>query len=105
LALRETLPMPFANPTGEAFTLACVEKNAPAASGVYVLYSTGGFTWKVIYVGESEDIRKSLLGHLGGDNPCIFNQKPAAYMYELIDPCPRALRRKELAMEYDPTCA
>jgi excinuclease UvrABC nuclease subunit len=96
--------MPFANPNGDAYTELCVEKHCPAASGVYVLYSTGGFTWEVIYVGESEDLRQSLLGHLRGDNPCISKRQPMGYMYELVDAERRALHRIELASQYDPTC-
>jgi excinuclease UvrABC nuclease subunit len=96
--------MPFANADGDAYSEDCVAKHCPAASGVYVLYSTGGFTWEVIYVGEAENIRDSLLGHLRGDNPCIAQQQPMAFMYELVGTESRAVRRKELISQYDPTC-
>jgi hypothetical protein len=96
--------MPFANPNGDAYTELCVEKHCPAASGVYVLYSTGGFTWEVIYVSESENLRQSLLGHLRGDNPCIAQRQPMAYMYDLVDAEHLARRRDEMISLYDPTC-
>jgi hypothetical protein len=97
--------MPFANPNRYAYTELCVEKHCPAASGVYVLYSTGGFTWEVIYVGESGDIRESLLGHLRGEVPCIAQRQPTAYMYELLDGEQRLRRHDEMMSLYDPACA
>ena len=46
--------------------------------GVYAL--TKPDVW--VYVG-SGDIRKSLLGHLNGDNPCINREQPTHWTAEL----------------------
>jgi hypothetical protein len=96
--------MPFANPNRYAYTELCVEKHCPAASGVYVLYSTGGFTWEVIYVGEAEDVQKSLLQHLEGDNACIVDRRPTSFIAERVDAERRRARCDELIGEYSPTC-
>ena len=81
-----------------------VKTQAPSSSGVYILFSTPGFTWEVIYVGEAEDIQKRLLDHLRGDNPCIAKRQPTAFICEVADADHRTARRNELIGEYDPTC-
>ena len=78
--------------------------NAPSASGDYILCSTPGFTWEVIYVGDADDIKKKLLDHLNGDIPCITQTSPTAFMFELADAARRTERRDELIGEYSPTC-
>jgi len=55
-------------------------------------------------VGEAEDIQKRLLEHIRGDNPCITERQPTAFIFELADADHRVARRNELIGEYDPTC-
>jgi hypothetical protein len=81
-----------------------VRANAPSASGVYILFSTPGFTWEVIYVGEAEDVQKSLLQHLEGDNACIVDRRPTSFIAERVDAERRRARCDELIGEYSPTC-
>ena len=81
-----------------------VKANAPSSSGVYILFSTPGFTWEVIYVGDADNVRERLLEHLRGDNPCITEKGPTAFISEQVDADHRAARRDELIGEYSPTC-
>jgi len=74
-------------------------QNAPAASGVYGLFSA---FW--ICVGEAEDLRASLLQHLESDNPCICHYRPSGFAFELAAPDTRHARRQELVRELEPMC-
>ena len=81
-----------------------VMKKAPTASGIYVLFSTPGFTWEVIYVGASDNIQQSLLGHIEGDIPCIVERQPTSFLFELADPGNRLIRRDSVIGDYGSTC-
>ena len=56
--------MPFANHGNRSFTMISVEKNGPAASGVYGLSNAS--QW--IYVGETANIHAELCKHLQHPN-------------------------------------
>jgi hypothetical protein len=54
------------------FNEAQIKERALATSGVYLI----GSNEENIYLGASDDMRKSLLGHLNGDRPCILEKRP-----------------------------
>jgi predicted GIY-YIG superfamily endonuclease len=91
-------------PASYPFMEGSVRANAPAESGVYILFSTPGFTWEIIYVGDADDVQKRLLEHLDGDNPCITQRGPTAFITERVDREHRQDRRDSLIGEYDPRC-
>jgi len=72
--------MPFPKQTPRAFTCANVEALNPNQFGVYGLFREG--QW--IYVGQG-DIRRRLLDHLNGDNPCITRERPTHWVDELTE--------------------
>ena len=68
--------MPFPEQTPRVFNRANIEAITPNQKGCYGLYKPG--LW--IYVGKADCIRKRLLDHLGGDNPCITGQAPTHWV-------------------------
>jgi excinuclease UvrABC nuclease subunit len=79
---------------------ASIVANAPAQSGVYALFKPG--VW--IYVGESGDIRARLLQHLNGDNPCITQNAPTGFQFELVAANQRVARQNQLILALKPIC-
>jgi hypothetical protein len=73
--------------------------NAPEASGVYGLLNA---IW--IYIGEAENIRAHLLGHLADNNPCVNHYQPSGFAFELVSPEHRFHRQQQLAQELQPMC-
>jgi hypothetical protein len=71
---------------------------APAQSGVYYLHNSA----RCIYVGEAENIRRALLGHLQGDIPWITVWAPTGFCCELCPETSRVQKRNELAMRFRP---
>ncbi len=68
-----------------SFTELSILLHAPARPGIYLLQTSA----RCIYIGESENIRKSLLAHLHGDLPWITVWSPSRFSFEL---CPDASR-------------
>lgn len=64
-----------------SFTQLSIVLHAPARPGIYLLRTSA----RCIYIGETENIRKSLLAHLRGDNPWITVWAPSRFSLEL---CP-----------------
>ena len=62
-----------------AFTPLSIILHAPAKSGVYLLRTSA----RCIYVGETENLRKSLLAHLRGDIPWITVWAPSRFSFAL----------------------
>jgi hypothetical protein len=75
-----------------------VRRNAPAASGIFGVSNAS--EW--IYIGESDDIRASLL-HLQGDS-ALLNRGPTGFVFELCSPAARLARQVRLIGEYEPVC-
>jgi hypothetical protein len=48
--------------------------------GVYGVYSASAF----IYVGDSEDIRASLLELFSGGNRCVALARPTGFIFEIV---------------------
>ena len=91
--------MPWRN-RGFAYTAASVAKHAPAASGVYAIFREG--LW--IYIGETDDIRASLLAHLDGNDRCVFRHMPTGFSFERWPPSERHERCNDLISDLSPPC-
>ena len=89
--------MPFIQQTPLEFTKSQVEAIKPNLTGVYGILKHDA----CIYVGKG-DIRQKLLDHLNGDTPCILQQKPTHWMYEVT--INADAREKHLILELTPLC-
>lgn len=90
--------MPFPKQTARAFTRANIEAITPGQMGCYGLFINQG-GW--VYVGKG-DIRKRLLEHLNGDNPCITRNRPTHYVDVVTNNMDEV--EKALIVELNPTC-
>jgi hypothetical protein len=90
----------MANQHGESymFTFEAVREKAPSASGVYTIYTPR--RW--VFVGESEDIRKSLLRHLNDPGGSMDRFGPPSFSFELAPAAERVARQHELISELEP---
>lgn len=91
--------MPFKEQKPRVFTKSDVKRLRSNQNGVYGILSNGNW----IYIGKAEDIRKRLLDHLSGDNPCILRENPTHYVGEVFSG-DASEREKELILELDPLC-
>jgi hypothetical protein len=62
-----------------SFSQLSIFLHAPAKSGIYLLRTSA----RCVYVGETENLRKSLLAHLHGDIPWITIWAPSHFSFEL----------------------
>ncbi len=92
--------MPFDRFAPHAFSLVSVQRNAPALSGVYGL--SNAREW--IFVGETDNIKATLLGHLRGADMPLLEQGPTGFSFELCLPYNRLSRQERLIQEYHPVC-
>ncbi len=90
--------MPFPKQTPRTFVRANVEAITPGQMGCYGLFIAER-GW--VYVGKG-DIRKRLLEHLNGDNPCITKNGPTHYV-DIVTNNMDALE-KALILEFRPSC-
>lgn len=81
-----------------SFTQLSILLHAPARAGVYHLHTTA----RCIYIGETENIRQSLLGHLRGDIPWITVWDPSGFSFGLCSGSSRVQRKKELVAKLHP---
>ncbi len=76
--------------------------HAPAKSGVYLLHNSS----RCLYIGESDNIRQTLLQHLRGDNSAINSAitlfDPNGFSFELQSDVARARRKDQLSSELEP---
>lgn len=72
--------------------------HAPAKSGVYLLRTSA----RCIYVGETENLRKTLLAHLHGDSPWISLWAPTQFSFELCSEASRIQVKSELTARLRP---
>jgi hypothetical protein len=75
-----------------------VDKNVPAASGVYGLSNAS--QW--IYVAETANIHAELSKHLQHPNTFLRGHSPSGFTYELASAEHRIQRRNQLVVELDP---
>jgi hypothetical protein len=72
---------------------------APEAPGIYGLYKA---LW--IYIGQANNLRAQMLGHLYGENPCIAHYQPSGFTFELVSPEDHRRRLEELIRQLEPLC-
>lgn len=90
--------MPFPKQTARTFTRTNIEAITPGQMGCYGLFINQG-AW--VYIGKG-DIRKRLLEHLNGDNPCITRNGPTHYVDAVTNNMDET--EKALILEFNPTC-
>jgi len=78
--------------------MSSVDKNVPAASGVYGLSNAS--QW--IYVGETADIHAALFKHLQHPNTFLRGHSASGFTYELSSEEHRVQRRNQLVFELEP---
>jgi hypothetical protein len=83
-----------------AFMYQAVEDEAPSASGVYTIYTPQHW----VYVGESDDIRRSLFGLLNEPSACMRRFGTLSFSFELVPPADRTARHRVLVAELKPEC-
>jgi len=75
-----------------------IDKNAPAASGVYGL--SNACQW--IYVGATANIQAELIKHLQYPEAFAREHAPSGFTYELSSAAHRAGRQSRLVSELNP---
>jgi hypothetical protein len=70
------------------------------ASGVYGI--SNAREW--IYIGETENIQGTLLGHLQDFDTSIMKRQPTGFVFEVCDGTRRPTRQDRLVLEYEPIC-
>ena len=86
---------------GDAYVLGfrAVQDQAPSVSGIYAIFTPR--RW--LYVGETDDIRRSLLGHLNdGDADGLVDAGPLSFSFEVVPPAERVARRRALIAKLAP---
>jgi hypothetical protein len=73
---------------------------APTSSGVYGI--SNAREW--IYIGESDNIRGALLGHLKDLYAALMKRQPTGFVFEVCDGTRRTARQDRLVLEYEPAC-
>jgi hypothetical protein len=91
--------VPFQNVAPFSFSLASVENNAPGASGLYGL--SNAREW--IFVGETDNIKGSLLAHLR-ETGRLEDKQPTGFTFELCMASNRVSRQDVLIRELEPVC-
>lgn len=92
--------MPFNQFTPRNFTSDSVRMYAPVASGVYGI--SNAREW--IYIGETDNIRNSLMNHLQETNTALIKREPTGFVFEVCDQAQRSSRQDRLVGEYGPAC-
>ena len=82
------------------YTFEAVREKAPSASGVYTIYTPK--RW--VFVGESEDIQRSLFQHLNDSSASMTRFGPLSFAFELVPPAERVPRQRTLIAELEPAC-
>ena len=85
--------MTFPECAARSFTLASIQKNAPASPGVYAL--SNACEW--LFVGESENIRAQLLKHFEERGTALQTKKPTGFTFEMCSLAECSERRRSLA--------
>jgi len=63
--------------------------HAPAKSGVYMLHNSS----RCLYIGDSDNIRQTLLQHMRDDNSAVTVFDPDGFSFELHPDASRARRK------------
>jgi hypothetical protein len=83
-----------------ALTYRGVHEKAPNASGLYTIYTSR--RW--VYVGESDDIRRSLFRHLNEPDACMDRSGPLSFSFTLAPAAERVSRQQALVAALKPAC-
>jgi len=89
--------VPFESRFARAFTAVNIEREAPAASGVYGI--SNAKSW--IFIDETENIRGSLMEYLANSSGSPANP-PSGFSFELSPFYNRTARRDRLIAELAP---
>ena len=92
--------MPFDQFIPRSLTAVSVRANAPATSGIYGI--SNAREW--IYIGETDNIQASLLGHLHQSDSAPMRRQPTGFVFEVCGRAARPARQDRLVFEYAPTC-
>jgi|SRR5579871_1722296 len=92
--------MPFDQFTPRPLTERAVHTYAPAVSGVYGI--SNAREW--IYIGETENLRGTLLTHLQESDTSLMRRHPTGFVFEVCEREQRPARQDRLVLEYEPTC-
>ena len=92
--------MPFDQPTPRSLTPVSIRANAPAGSGLYGI--SNAREW--IYIGETDNIQATLLGHLQELDTSLMKRQPTGFVFEVCDRDGRPARQDRLVLEYEPAC-
>jgi excinuclease UvrABC nuclease subunit len=92
--------MPFSEHFPRSFTTSSIREHAPALSGIYGISNAA--EW--IYIGEADNIREALLGHLQDSGTALLARRPTGFVFELCQREQRHSRQDRLILEYEPTC-
>ncbi len=87
---------------GETYPLAygAVREKAPRASGVYTVFTPR--RW--VYVGETDDIRRSLFRHLNDAAAPMERFGPLSFSFQTVPPTDRVARQASLVADLRPAC-
>jgi hypothetical protein len=96
----EAWDMAFEESGTYVFTPEAVREDAPAASGVYAIFTPE--RW--VFIGASDDMRQALFHHLSSPDPCFQQYGPLSFSCELAAASERAERRDALIGELRPVC-
>jgi excinuclease UvrABC nuclease subunit len=91
--------MPFEQHFPRSFKASSVREHAPTLSGVYGI--TNALEW--IYIGETDNIQETLLGHLRESDTSLRGRQPTGFVFEVCDQAKRPARQNHLILEYEPT--
>jgi hypothetical protein len=91
------MAVPFESRFARAFTAVNIEREAPAASGVYGI--SNAKSW--IFIDETENIRGSLMEYLANSSGSVANQ-PSGFSFEVSPSYNRTARRDRLIAELAP---
>jgi len=92
--------MPFEQLTPRPFTPGAIATYAPAVSGVYGI--SNAHEW--IFIGQTDDIKGSLLEHLQDLSTSLMKRQPAGFVFEVCQGARRSARQDRLVLEYEPAC-
>lgn len=90
--------MPFDPALPRSFTDNAVRQFAPPVSGLYGL--SNARNW--LFIGETDNIRESLLGHLRQPDAALSLAPPTGFVFEACERAARAARHQRLVREYAP---
>jgi hypothetical protein len=89
--------MPFPQQGPKSFDRPGIGSIASNQKGVYGLFKENAW----VYIGKADDLRKRLLEHLNGDDPCITRESPTHFVTSVVA-IPDA-EEKRLIFELGPT--